>query len=192
MCFNKIMITAAVLLAAAGFAACGGSGPAAPASPAAGTPDPVRTGGAETPAPVASAVKNADGFVFEYGGSKIYMDEDMAGVLARLGEPRNVFEAPSCAFDGVDRVYDYPSIDIRTYPEGGTDFVHTVNLRDDGVTTPEGLYLGSGVDEVLAAYGNVYTLEMGLYTYEKGETYLSFLVENDEVISITYGLNLQF
>ncbi len=59
---------------------------------------------------------------------------------------------------------------------------------DDSIATPEGIRLGSSLEDVTAAYGEDYTEEMGQYTYIKGETYLRFLISDGEVINITYGL----
>ena len=43
------------------------------------------------------------GYVFEYNGVKIGMDMEAAPIIAALGEPSSYFEAPSCAFEGLDK-----------------------------------------------------------------------------------------
>lgn len=138
----------------------------------------------------AAQAKNADGFVFEYNSIPLYMDEGMTDVLQKLGEPRKTFEAPSCAFDGMDKIFSYAGIEIRTYAEEDVDYVFMIDLKDDSVVTSEGIGLGNSLDEVLSVYGDTYEQELGLYTYAKGNTYLSFLIEEDEVKAISYGLTL--
>jgi hypothetical protein len=69
-----------------------------------------------------------------------------------------------------------------------------VSLLDDSVATDKGIYLGSTLDEVIAAYGNEYSAEGTSYVYRLGETKLTFIIEDDTVTSITYyaiveGLN---
>jgi len=110
--------------------------------------------------------------------------------LEKLGEPLGVFEAPSCAFDGIDRIFSYPGIQIHTYPKGDDDYVHTISLRDDSVRTQGGICLGLSPNVVVLAYGDDYELENGMYTYTRGLTTLEFFVEDDMVIGITYGLIL--
>jgi len=127
-------------------------------------------------------------FTFLFGSVLIYMDQNMDDLLPQLGEPLGVFEQPSCAFDGIDRVFAFPGIEIHTYPDGDQDFVHTINVRDDSVTTINGIYLGSSWADVLAAYGDVYTQDARMFTFTLGETSLSFFVEDDMVIGINYNL----
>ena len=130
-------------------------------------------------------------FAFAMGAFVIEMDQNIAHVLDMLGEPLGVFEAPSCAFDGIDRIFSYPGVQIHTYPEGDDDFVHTISLRDDSVRTMGGIYLGNSPDAVFDAYGDGYEQEFGMFTYTRGMTTLSFYIENDMVLSITYGLIMQ-
>jgi hypothetical protein len=114
------------------------------------------------------------------------MNEDINDVFADIGEPRKTFEAPSCAFDGIDKIFSYPGFDLHTYPKGGNDFVHTINFRDDSVATAEGIVLGSGFADMLKAYGDGYAQDLGMYTYGKGETRLQFLIVDDLVDAIMY------
>jgi len=128
------------------------------------------------------------GFAFEYRGTLIEMDQDMDYLLLQLGEPLGVFEAPSCAFDGIDRIFGFRGIQIHTYPDGDLDRVHTVSFLDDGVTTANGIRLGDTIADALAAYGGNYTQDTGMYTFTIERTTLSFFVEDDEVTSIIFGL----
>jgi len=99
------------------------------ADPAAPEPAPP----AEEPPP--AAPQEPPEFALIYKDTLIEMDQDMTYVLEKLGEPLGVFEAPSCAFDGIDRIFSYPGIQIHTYPKGDDDYVHTISLRDDSVRT---------------------------------------------------------
>jgi hypothetical protein len=154
---------------------------AAPEAPTPEAPTP------ETPAE--ADAPNADGYIFVYNGENVYLAENMDTVLAKLGEPRTTLEEPSCAFPGEsDRVYGYAGANIYTYPEDGVYYVHTVNYMDDSITTPEGIRLGDSLEDVVAAYGDGYTEDNGQYTYTKGDTFLRFLIQDDMVILIKYGL----
>ena len=116
------------------------------------------------------------------------MDQNIQEVLNAFGEPLGVFEAPSCAFDGIDRIFSFPGLQIHTYPLDDDDFIHTVSIRDDSIMTENGIYLGNSWAAVLAAYGSDYSQEFGMFTFIKGDTKLQFLVEDDMVVAITYGL----
>ena len=126
------------------------------------------------------------GYVFDYNGVSIQMNTDVAPVLKALGDPQEYFEAKSCAFDGLDKTYYYSGIELTTYPNGDKDYISSVYFKDDSVSTTEGIYIGSTLNELLTAYGENYSGDIGSYTYTKGDSSVLFLVENDEVTSITY------
>ena len=108
------------------------------------------------------------------------------GVLAALGEPQSYFEAESCAFEGLDKTYTYSGFVITTRPEGEKDYVNSILLTDDSVTTPEGIFIGSSGDDVIAAYGQSPAGFATLLTYTKNGTVLNFVLSEDKVISIEY------
>ena len=142
----------------------------------------------DDPDPILPDASIPEGFTFTTQGVTIHMDQNMAEVLEQLGEPLGVFEAPSCAFDGIDRIFSFPGVQIHTYPDGDLDFVHTISIRDDSVTTMNGIFLGSSWEDVLAAYGDVYQQEFGMFTFTMGRTTLSFFIEDEMVVGITYEL----
>jgi len=126
-------------------------------------------------------------FSFKMGDIFIEMDEDISKIITGLGEPLGILEAPSCAFDGTDRIFSYPGIQIYTYPKNGADHIHTIGFFDDSVVTAEGkIRLGSNIQSVFDAYGNDYRYETGMYTFTRGKTVLEFLVSDDIIIGITY------
>ena len=130
--------------------------------------------------------KEPTGYAFGHNDVSIYMNTDVVPVVDALGEYLQYFEAESCAFKGLDKTYTYPGFEIATYPLDGKDYISTVYLMDDTVSTPEGIYLGSTVDDMIAAYGSDYTESSGSYTYIKDDSKLQFIAMNDEIISITY------
>lgn len=150
-------------------AACGGT-------PADGGPDPA--------AP--SAPESGSQLVFTYRDCSLPMNADFAPLLTALGEPESYFEAASCAFDGLDKTYTYAGVEIITYPDGDVDRISSIRLLDDTAATPEGITVGSTVEEVTAAYGEDYQ-EMGLqYVYEDGDTRLMILFEDSRAVSVEY------
>ena len=61
-------------------------------------------------------------------------------------------------------------------------------LKDDLVSTPEGVSLFMGVTDMTNAYGEGYAANGNAYTYTRGNALLQFIVENDEITSIQYML----
>jgi hypothetical protein len=92
-------------------------------------------------------------FGFSYNGKRIVPGMDMKDVLAITGEAKDIFEAPSCAFNGVDRIYYFAGFELNSWPDGDTERLLSVVLKDDSVETDEGLYLGATKEDAQAIYG---------------------------------------
>lgn len=125
-------------------------------------------------------------YQFVTKGLVVMMGADAAPIIDALGEPQNYFEAPSCAFEGIDRIYYFSGFELYTFPVDGEDFVLSLSLTDDSVTTNEGVYLGMTYDRMVAAYGDDYEQYLGQYTYKRGSSSLSFLIEDSKIVLITY------
>lgn len=176
----------ALFLAASVMAGCG-------AQPANATPEsqetvPAAVSETETAETQAEQEEEgtADSFVFEYEGTEISVNQEMAGVLEALGEPNSYFEAASCAFEGLDKMYTYSSFEIDTYPEGDKDYISCIYFKDDMVQTQEGVSLFMTQADMESAYGTDYEMDNGAFVYTKGNGQLSFIIENDEIVSIEY------
>ena len=95
---------------------------------------------------------NPKDYVFKSGSTTISMKAEAAPLLKALGAYKTSYEAPSCAFDGMDKIYSYGAYDILTYTADGKDFISGVVLRDDTVETPEGIAIGSKLEDVMLGY----------------------------------------
>lgn len=130
--------------------------------------------------------ENATGYVFTYDGLQIPVDADAAPIVESLGEPQEYFESPSCAADGIGKLYTYSDFEIQTYPDGDQDLILYVLLRTDNVATAEGIDLSSSRDDIIAAYGEPTSEATGAMTYEKDGVSLVFIFDGDSLISIEY------
>lgn len=140
-----------------------------------------------------TAVISGDGFVFSYKGLDIRMNQDMSEVLEVLGEPNSYFEAASCAFDGLDRMYTYSSFEIDSYPDGDMERVSAIYFKDDLVTTAEGICLYMTKTDMESAYGTDYEVLDSSCIYSKGDSTLTFILnESDEIIAIEYQTNVDY
>lgn len=129
---------------------------------------------------------SAKGYVFVSGSVTIFMDADASSITSALGEPKSYYEAASCAFEGLDKIYTYGGFEMETYPIDGKDYVSVVALKDDSVTTPEGVTLGDSRAKVEEKYGTEYRENGSSLVYEKDGMKLTFILDGDEVISIQY------
>lgn len=180
-------ISILLLLITALLAGCG-SGDKTPdtsGEPTDSQPTASQTGLTPTTDPSQPQEQTAE-FIFETSGLSIRFGENAAPIIRALGEPQNYFESPSCAFDGIDKIYYYNGFELFTFPKGDEDFVLSVNLTDDSVTTKEGIYLGMTLEKVIAAYGEDFDQNFGQYTYTRGGATLSFLIEDNKIVVITY------
>ena len=169
--------------------ACGGNdAPAASTQQPSGNTQPSQStpaGNTSTPAAPSTPSATPEAYVFVTNGASVAVNADMAEVLAAIGEPQSYFEAESCAFNGLDKTYTYAGFVISTRPDGDKDFVNSILLTDDSVTTPEGAYIGCPKADVVAAYGEGDDLG-ALLTYTLGDCTMNFIITDDKVVSIEY------
>lgn len=127
------------------------------------------------------------GYVFSQGDVNVIVDADASPMIEALGTDYTYYEAASCAFEGKDKMYTYLSFEIDTYPNGEIDRVSTVILKDDSVSTKEGVSIGDPVSKMTEVYGTEYADEDGMCVYYKDKMKLCFIVNNDSIASIRYS-----
>lgn len=132
-----------------------------------------------TPTPTVAPTEIPEdlGFVFKYKDAEIAVDMKADSVIALLPEFISKFEAPSCAFDGMDIIYNYGSFEINTYRMDGTDYVAAIVLKDDLVETAEGIYIGCTVADVKNAYGDGET-QNNVISFKKDNMTLKIFVSD--------------
>ncbi len=178
---KKLLLTLLLATAILTFAACGSS--KAPNADSSAKQEAAQDSGAEE-APTGDA-----SWYFQKGDVKIEMNAPAEPILKALGESQSSYEAPSCAFDGMDVVYTYAGFEVLTYVENEKAVISGVVLRDDTVETAEGICIGSSKADVESAYGKKF--EDGSTTLEmiKGNCQMLVILEDDTVSSIQYLLN---
>lgn len=125
-------------------------------------------------------------YSFIYNNVQITPGNDIAPILNSLGESTKYYEAASCAFNGLDKMYTYGSLQVNTYPDGGCDRVLSIVLLDDSIMTPEGITIGTEKDKVIAVYGTDFEVGETALIYKKGGTELRFILRDGYVTSIQY------
>lgn len=162
---------------------------------ACGEKEPEQTNGTQPPAveneanggDEGAASETVKGYTFEYEGVVLGIDALAAPLVEKLGEPVSYFEAASCAFEGLDKMYTYNSVEIDTYPAEDGDRISSILFKDDMVETAEGVSLFETKADILAAYGENFIGGEGSLVYEKDGMELRFILEGDEIVSIEYA-----
>lgn len=131
-------------------------------------------------------VTDTSGYYFEFNGTKVYMDQVTSEILDGLGAYVDYFESTSCAFEGLDKEYQYASFTVYTYPDNGADKVLQVVLKDDIITTPEGISIGDSADKVKSKMGEDCEITETSMIYKKSNSKLTFIITDGEVTSIQY------
>ena len=129
---------------------------------------------------------------FVTNSTTLAIDAEAAPLLSALGGELEYAESPSCAFEGMDKIYVYSGFRIQTYTKGGKDYIRSVELTDDSVATPEGLRIGATAEGVKAAYGTPSEETATAIKYidaEKGIT-LQLLLRDGTVTNIQYLKNV--
>ncbi len=133
---------------------------------------------------VACSSETAEGFAFKAGGVEIAIG-DSEDVLSQLGACTPE-ESPSCGgIAGNDRVYTYAGFRVKTTPAESGNAVCQIELLDDSVKTPEGLYIGMLAEEaknVMSGKGTYAAIGDG-FSCTKGNTKLQVSVSGDGTVS---------
>ncbi len=131
-----------------------------------------------------SSTKSEEAFYFSDNGKELKIGENF--LEAGMPEANNVYEAESCAFDGIEKTYTYSNYEITTCPKDGKEEILTIYLLTSEVETKEGVKIGDSVEKMKEKYGENYK-DTGLsYIYEKEGTQITFIAENDQITSIEY------
>ena len=132
--------------------------------------------------------EEAKNYVFSSNGVEIKVGGDANAAVSALGEAQNLVETPSCGGgEEPDREYTYAGFKFNTVNENGLIKIVKIVLTDDSVSTPEGITIGDGRDEVIAAYGENFTENAtGTLIYTDGATKLMIGITDGSVSAIHY------
>ena len=149
--------------------------------------DGIKEDGEEKDAEFQEILDSSNKYIFEYDGLTLAPDMNSQEFLNVLGEANHYYEVKSCAFEGLDKIYTYSSFEIYTYPNGSDDLISNIFLKDDTVTTKEGVYIGMSLDAAKEKIGEEGVLESGVCTFDGGGDRLRLYVDGSNTItSIEY------
>ncbi|MGE5455808.1 MAG: lipoprotein [Ignavibacteriales bacterium] len=133
--------------------------------------------------------ENNDGETLTFAYKGVDVTPGLEFKSSSIDEEANYIELTSCAFEGNDKVYTYENIEITASQMNGKDTVYSVYFLNDKVATPEGVKIADDKSVMIEKYGEDYEQISNQYKYVKSNVILSFIVENDVIISIEYQYN---
>ena len=95
----------------------------------------------------------------------------------------DVYEVPSCAGEGTDKVYMTDSYEITAFHDGKSEVTYCVSFVTPDAKTPEGLSLGDDLTKAATLYGQ-YEEDVNAWIFTRGNTQLWVIGENDVITSI--------
>ena len=130
-------------------------------------------------------------YKFTYKGADFVINQEVDLSKFVDGTDYELIESMSCANAagelGWEIRFTGGSVEVRTTPEDGKQLIQNIIVYDDTVATPEGISVGSKVDQFKAVYGEpTDTTEEALIYEVTEDTVLQFNVKNDAVWQIQY------
>ncbi len=131
------------------------------------------------------------GYTFKTtSGVEIAIGDKADDAIAALGTPTSTNESPSCGgIPGNDCMYIYAGFRVKTTPaDGGYNVVCQIELTDDSVKTPEGVYIGMSAEDAKAAMSGKGTPETTGETlvYTAGNMKLQIVCRSGSVTGVLY------
>ena len=127
-------------------------------------------------------------YAFALNGLEIRVDDKMAAVAEVLGAPLSYSELGTCGLRGdMDKVYAYSDVFFYTAQINGVDYIDSIVLKTDLVSTKEGVAIGDTKADVLTAYGEPSETKGKALVYTAGSMQLVFHLDDAEAVhSIVY------
>jgi hypothetical protein len=175
---KKVIALLAVFCLLMSLAACSGSN------------EPTKTEPQNNETQGTAPVGDPEAFFFTYNGIEIRLHADMAPILEALGQPKKYTESASCAFEGLDKTYQYDSFVITTYPQGDKDYVYSFWFLDDFAQTNEGIKIGDDQAKAETAYGSDAFNGSNAYVLKKNDGIFEIIIKDGKVDQITCTVSI--
>ena len=121
----------------------------------------------------------------DFRGTNLTVGMPAGDAIAALGDDFTLSESESCAGEGMDQMYTYPSLRLYVFaPAKGTATVSSVSYTDDGARTAEGLHIGSAATDVTVALGEADEISDTRICYRRSGSVLTFTLRDGRVSGI--------
>lgn len=125
-------------------------------------------------------------FYVTYRGVKIQLGKDARAATDALGEALSVSELGDCGGLGAQVRYTYSSLAVYALVDKNDNaVVDQIELYDDSITTPEGVYIGMSEEDARAKLEGA-AEKGGALTVTKGKYSLKVTLDGGKVTEINY------
>lgn len=108
-------------------------------------------------------------YYVSFNGTKITLGGAADQIISALGEPQSKSELGNCGGLGSQVKYTYSSVYVYVLETESGNTVDQIELRDDLVSTPEGVCIGMSKSEVIAKCGEATSESSGSLVYTSGK-----------------------
>lgn len=124
-------------------------------------------------------------FAVKVGDVTVELGKNADGVLEKLGTPVHQQNTGNCGGLGETVRYEYPSfVMVIVDYEDGDKIIDQIELKNDGVETSKGIYIGASESAVKEAYGEPDENKGRALVYTEGNRILEIGMIDGAVISI--------
>ena len=136
--------------------------------------------------PASTTAAASDTYGLAYKGTILTPGMEAKPAIDALGAGYIYNEVMSCAFNGMEKTYDYKEIVLFVDSRDGKDKINTIEIKDASIDCG-GVKIGSTLDDVKKAYGDPTAEELYGYRYDKNKTQIQFIAGDDKkVMSILF------
>ncbi len=126
-------------------------------------------------------------YYVEYNGTRIELGAKADAIIKALGEPQDKKEIGDCGGLGAQVKYSYSSFEVYVLEsKTNGNIIDQITLRDDLVSTPEGVCIGQSADAVEKAMGEAASKTDSAIKYENAKYAINIGIKNGAVASIDY------
>ena len=125
---------------------------------------------------------------FKVKDTKVVIGADAEDTIEKLGNWSSQNSSDSCGgFSGKDYIYSYSGYSVSTTPSKNGQIVCKIELTDDSVKTPQGLYIGMSRKDAEKAMEGFTAESVGdNLVYTQGDVKLQVIFRDGSVAGIVY------
>lgn len=126
-------------------------------------------------------------FYVSYKGVRIELGKDATPVIESLGDALSVSELGNCGGLGAQIKYTYSSLAVYVLEnDKGATVIDGIELYDDSITTPEGVYIGMSASDAKSKLSGAQESGSALILKD-GKYYIKVKLDGGNVSEIHFG-----
>ncbi len=129
---------------------------------------------------------NKEDFYLNYNNETLRLNNEFS--KEEYGNYNDYFESENFSFWDSDITYFYDDIEVEAYGDNNKLIVYSILFISDNIKTNEGIGLYDTISDAINVYGNDYVKDGNRYVYNRNNTSIIMIVQNDIIESIEYRI----